>query len=243
MIEFGKSMASQQTQLPTHWKQNSKKYRVSAVNRRHATPVRRLVKRLLGTEVGQNGSFEPATAEFHHERHHHVYGAPWCIGRDQFDYLKSRGISSTHNVLDFGCGSLRLGVWMIPYLNSGCYFGIDSHYPSLKLGVEYEIPLHALESQNSRLLLSDEFEIDHFGVKFDRVVAMSVLHHLTDEQQRMAIEKIIACSTDDLVLHAVGFNMTDSALSKYGLRRSYQETCKCKMAGVHLDWQEIKKSG
>ncbi len=241
MIEFGKNWADQQSQAPTHWKRNSKKYRAAVVNRPHVAPVRRLVKRIFGTDSSRDSPYEVDAASSHQEKHHHVYGAPWCLGRDQFDYLKSRGVSSDHNVLDFGCGALRLGVWMIPYLSSGHYFGIDSHYPSLKLGVEYEIPLHGLASQKPRLLLSEEFEIDDFGVKFDRVVSMSVLHHLTDEQQRVAIEKIIACSTDDLVLHAVGFNMTDIVLAEYGLQRTYQETCECKMAGVHLDWQEIMK--
>jgi hypothetical protein len=47
------------------------------------------------------------------------------MGATQFALLFALGLREHHKVLDFGCGSLRAGRLLIPYLNPGCYFGIE----------------------------------------------------------------------------------------------------------------------
>ena len=47
------------------------------------------------------------------------------VGRLQLDFLKSQGLEPHHTLLDVGCGSLRGGMWIMAYLNPGCYVGID----------------------------------------------------------------------------------------------------------------------
>ena len=90
-----------------------------------------------------------------------------------FDFLVESGLRPEHRLCDFGCGALRLGVWAIPYLDAGHYFGIDSHLESLEAAAAYEIPLHALEVKRPRLLWSQDFAFSHFGVQFDWVVDFS----------------------------------------------------------------------
>ena len=110
---------------------------------------------------------------FLQEAHHTQYGRPWILGRYMLDFLVDSGLQPDHRLCDFGCGALRLGVWAIPYLDAGNYFGIDSHLESLEAATAYEIPLHGLAGKQPRLLWSQDFAFSHFGVRFDRVVDFS----------------------------------------------------------------------
>ena len=47
------------------------------------------------------------------------------MGKDHFDYLIYHGLKPNHTFFDVGCGALRTGQHIIPYLNSGNYFGLD----------------------------------------------------------------------------------------------------------------------
>ena len=46
------------------------------------------------------------------------------MGATQFRLLTTLGLREHHAVLDFGCGSLRAGRLLIPYLNEGRYHGL-----------------------------------------------------------------------------------------------------------------------
>ena len=114
-------------------------------------------------------------ARFLDEQHHHQYGSerspsPWAVGRCLFESVVAAGVRPEHRVLDFACGALRIGVWLIPYLNEGNYFGVDSHLPSLEAAVSYEVPLHALEQKRPRLLWNEDLTLSHFGTDFDWIV-------------------------------------------------------------------------
>jgi SAM-dependent methyltransferase len=125
------------------------------------------------------------------EQHHLAYGKPWCLGRDQFDYLMSRGLKPNHKVLDFGCGSMRVGIWLTSYLNEGSYFGIEPHRKSLEAAATYEIPLHGLVEKRPRLLWDDQYSCEYFGDSFDFVLAFSVFHWLGSEQTSVALTRIL----------------------------------------------------
>jgi SAM-dependent methyltransferase len=125
-----------------------------------------------------------------HEEHHDAYKKPWCLGRDQFNYLLSRGLQPDHRVLDFGCGAMRVGIWLVAYLNAGRYYGIEPHYKSLEAAVRYEIPLHGLAAKLPRLLCDDEFACEYFGESFDFVLAFSVFNWLGPEETCRALEHI-----------------------------------------------------
>lgn len=50
--------------------------------------------------------------------------------QDTFDII------SSSRVLDYGCGTLRVGVHFIEHLNPGCYFGLDVDKDLLAIGVK-----------------------------------------------------------------------------------------------------------
>jgi SAM-dependent methyltransferase len=107
------------------------------------------------------------------EAHHNQYGRPWALGKCMFEFLVESGLRPEHALLDFGCGALRLGIWAIPYLDEGNYFGIDSHLESLEAAATYEIPFHDLEAKRPRLLWSQDFAFAHFETSFDWVLDFS----------------------------------------------------------------------
>jgi SAM-dependent methyltransferase len=43
----------------------------------------------------------------------------------QLNYLLSRGLQPSHRLLEIGCGTGRLARKVVPYLNYGCYTGVD----------------------------------------------------------------------------------------------------------------------
>ena len=54
--------------------------------------------------------------------------------RFQFDFLTSHGLAPEHRLLDIGCGTLRVGIPLIEYLDTGHYAGVEARAPVLKEG-------------------------------------------------------------------------------------------------------------
>jgi SAM-dependent methyltransferase len=58
--------------------------------------------------------------------HRDVIGGLWEeLGALQLEFLKTQGMSPANTLLDLGCGSGRLAVKAVPFLDAGKYYGID----------------------------------------------------------------------------------------------------------------------
>ena len=61
------------------------------------------------------------------DEHYRAYVGPPAdydlVSAMVFNLLTSMGLRQHHRVLDIGCGSLRVGRLLIPYLNPKNYFG------------------------------------------------------------------------------------------------------------------------
>ena len=113
---------------------------------------------------------------------HQSYGRPWFLGLSQFKYLKTLGLKPHHKILDFGCGSGRLGIHLIKYLSNSCYFGLDSHLPSLVAFSYYELLINNLYHKKPRLANNRNFEFGVFDQKFDWIIDFFVSKHLNDKK-------------------------------------------------------------
>jgi cyclopropane fatty-acyl-phospholipid synthase-like methyltransferase len=98
----------------------------------------------------------------------------------QLDILKRFGLKPAHRLLDVGCGPLRLGSLVIPYLEPSHYYGIDPSETLLGLG-RAVLDRHGVDRAYS-LLQSGTFEFDRFGAQFDFAIAQSVITHLSPAQ-------------------------------------------------------------
>lgn len=118
------------------------------------------------------------------ETHHRQYGRPWAAGRAYADYLFDAGLNPSDRVLDFGCGAGRVGVWLIPRLDPGRYFGVDIHQRSIEAFAHYEAPLHGLQDRRPRLAVDGSLSAELFGERFDWILDLMVSHHMPPAEMR-----------------------------------------------------------
>lgn len=115
-------------------------------------------------------------------RHRNIIGGMWDeIGQLQLDFLKSRGLRPNHNFLDVGCGCLRAGVKVIPYLEPQRYYGIDAEKRLLDVGYNNELPKtgHCERLPRGNLFCSRLFKHDRLKANsIDIGICVSVITHL-----------------------------------------------------------------
>ena len=114
--------------------------------------------------------------------HRRYIGGAWDeIGTLQFDFLVSKGMLPQHHLLDIACGSFRLGVKAIPYLEAGHYLGIEKEQSLIDAGIEIELGEALMRDKTPELVVSSDFEFEKFSHLPDFAIAQSLFTHLTPE--------------------------------------------------------------
>lgn len=118
----------------------------------------------------------------------------------QMNLLTAAGLEETDRVLDFGCGSLRLGRCLIPFLRRGNYYGIDPHDWLIQDGFEQETG-QQLRTLKAPVFSNDaRFDCSIFGVAFDFIMAQSIITHSGPTQTARMIETGGAALKEDVVM-------------------------------------------
>ncbi len=114
------------------------------------------------------------------KRGHRGYvGGMWDeIGGLQFNFLVSKGLKPENYLLDIACGSLRLGVKAIPYLEPEHYLGIEKESSLVSAGFEKELDQSLRKAKRPNIVISDSFEFKNIGQKADFAIAQSLFSHL-----------------------------------------------------------------
>jgi cyclopropane fatty-acyl-phospholipid synthase-like methyltransferase len=95
-----------------------------------------------------------------------------------FNLLTTLGLRQHHWLLDIGCGSLRIGRLLIPYLNRGKYFGVEPNEWLVKEGIRRELGQSLVEIKHPTFLFTDSPEsITKAGTAFNFAVAQSIFSH------------------------------------------------------------------
>ena len=123
-----------------------------------------------------------------------LFGA---VGRETIVTLLECGLLPTHNLLDFGCGALRLGWWLMRFMDTGRYYGIEPNSRWLEAGKEIVIGRDLLDLKKPHFSNNSDHRMDVFGVKFDAVVARSILTHLTPAAMAILFEQFASNSNPD----------------------------------------------
>ena len=95
----------------------------------------------------------------------------------QLALLTALGLEETDAVLDFGCGSIRLGRSLIPFLRPGRYFGIDPYTWLIEDGLKAETGEEIMTVKAPRFSDEAGFDCTVFGERFDFIIAQSIVTH------------------------------------------------------------------
>lgn len=99
------------------------------------------------------------------------------IGQYTLDSLEQSGMNPDSMVLDVGCGALRLGYWLVRYLNPDRYFGLEPVQKYVDAGLKHAIGPEMAAEKRPRFDHNKNFDFSPFGVKFNFVVARSIFSH------------------------------------------------------------------
>jgi len=102
------------------------------------------------------------------------------IGLRQYQFLIANGLRHDHTFLDVACGSLRLGQYLIPYLDEGRYCGLEGEESLVKAGLEHEVLYGLAQKKNPRFAINYNFDLSSLP-GFDFAIAQSLFTHLTPD--------------------------------------------------------------
>ena len=95
-----------------------------------------------------------------------------------FNLLTTLGLRQHHSLLDIGCGSLRIGRLLIPYLNRGKYFGVEPNEWLVAEGIRRELGDTLVQIKQPTFFFADSPDtISQPKVAFDFALAQSIFSH------------------------------------------------------------------
>ena len=134
--------------------------------------------------------------------HYRAYVGPpkryGLLTLSQMSLLTALGLEETDKVLDFGCGSLRLGRSLIPFLRSGHYYGVDPNTWLIDDALKWESGQDLMGIKTPTFSDDADFNCAVFGdVKFDFIVAQSIITHAGENNTRSLLTSAADALADD----------------------------------------------
>ncbi len=130
-------------------------------------------------------------------------GVDWdATGLQIFDRLRALGLRPHHYLLDFGCGGLRVGRHIIPFLNTGHYYGVEPSDDVLQCGLQ-EIPRDLLFAKVPTFDPGGIFNLGVFPtVHFNFILLSSIWTHASHQQISEMLMSALYAGTSDVVILA-----------------------------------------
>lgn len=94
-----------------------------------------------------------------------------------FNLLTTLGLRQGHELLDVGCGSLRVARLLIPYLNVGHYTGVEPNRWLVDEGIRREVGQDQIRIKRPQFFYADTARGLPAGKTFDFAVAHSIFSH------------------------------------------------------------------
>ncbi|HEY6130500.1 MAG TPA: class I SAM-dependent methyltransferase [Halioglobus sp.] len=140
--------------------------------------------------------------------HRDYIGGHWEeIGSLQFDFLLARGLKPDSFLLDIACGSLRLGVKAIPFLEPEHYLGIEKESGLVAAGFENELDKGVRATKHPHIVISSSFEFEKIGRKADFAIAQSLFSHLPPPLINLCFKNLHPWLADNGVFYASYFEV------------------------------------
>lgn len=145
-------------------------------------------------QESNNHTALPCPGELLVEEHHSNYGEPWAGGRDVFEFLAQKvSLRPDSKVLEIGCGTLRVGLHFIRYLNPQHYHCLERDELSLMAALRYELPSQGLLHKRPMIVRGEDMEFSKFGhdVMYDLIYASAVFLHMPDKLVWTGLERLV----------------------------------------------------
>ncbi|XP_015062957.1 uncharacterized protein LOC107008436 [Solanum pennellii] len=146
-------------------------------------------------ELTNNHTALPCPGELLVEQHHSNYGEPWAGGRDVFEFLaESAHLTPNAQVLEIGCGTLRVGLHFIRYLNPEHFHCLERDELSLMAAFRYELPSQGLLHKRPLIVRGEDMDFSKFGsgTMYDLIYASAVFLHIPDKLVWVGLERLAA---------------------------------------------------
>uniref|UniRef100_A0A1J3CH70 Methyltransferase type 12 domain-containing protein n=1 Tax=Noccaea caerulescens TaxID=107243 RepID=A0A1J3CH70_NOCCA len=146
-------------------------------------------------DEANNHTALPCPGELLVEQHHSNYGEPWAGGRDVFEFLaESANLKPNSRVLEIGCGTLRVGLHFIRYLNPTHFHCLEKDELSLMAALRYELPSQGLLHKRPIIVRGQDMEFSKFGseITYDLIYASAVFLHMPDKLVWTGLERLVA---------------------------------------------------
>jgi cyclopropane fatty-acyl-phospholipid synthase-like methyltransferase len=115
------------------------------------------------------------------DEHYRAYVGPPAdydlVSAMVFNLLTCTGLRQHHRVLDIGCGSLRVGRLLIPYLNRGNYVGVEPNRWLVEDGIENETGRDLVRIKAPVFSFRASLEEFREPLGIDYAVAQSIFSH------------------------------------------------------------------
>lgn len=98
------------------------------------------------------------------------------------------GLREHHKLLDFGCGSLRVGRLLIPYLAAGNYHGLEPNRWLIDEAISRQIGETLISLKQPKFFQFDDCAAERCGSDFDFIIAQSVLSHTGMDLLKRSLE-------------------------------------------------------
>lgn len=126
------------------------------------------------------------------------------IGRLQYQYLVASGLQPSHRFLDVACGALRLGQFLIPYLDAGQYHGLDAEEPLVRAGIAHELGFGLVALKRPRFAFNSVFDAT-FAEGFEQAMGQSLFTHLTEPDIALCFSRLAQAGAPGATFHFTYF--------------------------------------
>ncbi len=132
------------------------------------------------------GFYETALAR---GRHRDIVGGRWDeTAGAQMAALRDEGLTPADRLLDIGCGCLRLGHRVVPWLDPGHYWGTDASLALMRRGWETELTdADRARLPQAQLIEDADFAFPGLPADIDMAIAFAVFTHLPADRLRPAL--------------------------------------------------------
>lgn len=133
----------------------------------------------------------------------------YTLGKRQYHFLISQGLEPHHNFLDVACGSLRLGQFLIPMLNIGCYYGLEAEKTLVSEGIKHEFLFDIIEKKSPKFSYGYNFDVS-FCPYYDYAIAQSLFTHLNEIDISLCFKQLNKISKKDSKFYFTFFEGDDN---------------------------------